>query len=218
MIESLNYKRIFFCHFYPQFNFDNAYRTFISDDNLVFQAIVSRSNFIVDGHIHRFLSSSIFVRVNAKGFPSKSELFFLWCMKTQKSINLGFLLGIKFGSVLATRRTRLLILGSFITMIVVNLNVLSPFKLTIGRHMDELNIDSLSKMHLIEKFGKESVHFLSANELRLKEEVVSIGSEGLLQSLTSEVKDLKRKINKMMQTQKAICDHYNIQLEFTSVS
>lgn len=67
--------------------------------------------------------------------------------------------------------------------------------------MNELNIDILSKMHLIEKSEKRSVHFLFADELRSKDEVVPTGPEGLLQSLTSEVKGLKRKINKMMQTQ-----------------
>lgn len=69
-------------------------------------------------------------------------------------------------------------------------------------------------MYLIEKSEKGSVHFLFTDELHSKDETV----EGLLQSLTSEVKGLKRKINKMMHAQKTICDHYKVQLDISSAT
>lgn len=66
-----------------------------------------------------------------------------------------FWLDIKFESLLITRKAGPLILDSFIIVIALSLNVLNPFMLIITCHMDDLNIDSISKMYLMRNQGKK---------------------------------------------------------------
>ncbi|KAL0433098.1 UNVERIFIED_CONTAM: hypothetical protein Slati_2644100 [Sesamum latifolium] len=98
---------------------------------------------------------------DASGICSKAELYFLWCMVRSIKVNLGFWLATQFQSIL--NRNRALHLGSYITLLAINLGVFCPdnHNLHVACDSEPLDIACLLRMGLVER-NDDSFEFINA--------------------------------------------------------
>ncbi|KAL2232413.1 UNVERIFIED_CONTAM: hypothetical protein Sindi_1421300 [Sesamum indicum] len=114
------------CDYRDDFNPINEWRK-LSTDPLAYHPSRSKSHYLKSPMlklVHRFLAFNFSNRRDTSGICSKAELFFLWCMLHEIKVNLEFWLATQFQS--SINRNRALILGSYITLIAINLGVFRP--------------------------------------------------------------------------------------------
>lgn len=96
----------------------------MSDDPSYYEPGKSKASYLHDPtlkYIHRFLAFTFSGRKDYAGVLTKTELFFLWCMKNNIKVNLGYWLVSQFATVMKTSKIkRPIILGSLITYLPVN--------------------------------------------------------------------------------------------------
>ncbi|KAL0438822.1 UNVERIFIED_CONTAM: hypothetical protein Slati_2365200 [Sesamum latifolium] len=100
-------------------------------------------------YIHRFLALNFSGRKDTSNICSKTELYFLLCMKRGIKANLGFWLATQFQSCL--NRGRALILGSCITLLATDLGVFYPdsHNLHLAYNSEPLDMACLLRMGLV---------------------------------------------------------------------
>lgn len=131
----------------------------LSVDKQRYDPSVSKSSFLKDPiwrYIQRFLAYSYSGRKDSSGTFAKPEFFFLWCMLNNLKVNLGCWLAQQFQFVLS-RKSKPLILGSYITHLAVNLGVLdlSNHDLHLACPMEPLDLHCLEKMGVVERINGE---------------------------------------------------------------
>ncbi|KAL2243765.1 UNVERIFIED_CONTAM: Transposon Ty3-G Gag-Pol polyprotein [Sesamum indicum] len=128
----------------------------LSTDPLAYHPSRSKSHYLkspVLKLVHRFLAFNFSGRRDTSGICSKVELFFLWCILRGIKVNLGFWLATQFQS--SINRNRALILGSYITLIAINLGVFRPSfdYLHIACESEPLDMATLIRMGLVTRNG-----------------------------------------------------------------
>ncbi|KAL2228807.1 UNVERIFIED_CONTAM: hypothetical protein Sindi_1860400 [Sesamum indicum] len=143
------------CDYRDDFNPFKEWRK-LSTDPLAYHPSRSKIHYLkspVLKLVHRFLAFNFSGRRDTSGICSKAELFFLWCMLHGIKVNLGFWLATQFQS--SINRNRALILGSYITLIAINLGVFRPsfHYLHIACESEPLDMATLTRMGLVTRNG-----------------------------------------------------------------
>ncbi|KAG8365288.1 hypothetical protein BUALT_Bualt18G0088900 [Buddleja alternifolia] len=123
----------------------------ISTNTTYYHPSQSKSSYLREPilkYIQRFLAYNYSGRKDSSGTFTKGEFYFIWCMQNKIKVNLGIWLATQFQS--ASNKKRL-ILGSYITQLVVSLKslVLSNTNMHIVCHMEPLDIDCLHRMGIV---------------------------------------------------------------------
>lgn len=140
------------CDFHDQFNPIALYQATSTQNN--YNPSKSKDSYLHIPewkYIHRFFAFIFSGLKDYAGVLTKAEFFLLWCMQNKLKVNLGYWLVSQFAGVVAHKRH--LILGSMITALAVNLNLLdlNDNDLHVACSMKPLDLHCLENMGLIEQ-------------------------------------------------------------------